>query len=259
MIRYFLPLLLALGSCQAPNQYDADGNVIATASACADSADCSMGGDCDKDGDCPMQEACDAGVTACADKGDADCDKMGTEECSMGGDMGKEGMRAKMHAKMMSMSEEDRLSMMGMNMSEEDRAAMHEKMMAMTPEQRAGMRDAMMARMGGNMKESCEMGGKMEGCDMEGKKADCDKMGSADCPMGGAAKSDCAEGEDCSMGDACKDGDCPMQEACDAGVSGCSDKPAAEEAPCNGVVVIVGSQIQYTPCDLEECEEEDKE
>jgi len=75
MIRYFLPLLLLLGACQAPNQYDADGNIIAIASKCSDSADCPMAGECDKDGDCPMQEACDAGVSACcADKGDADCD-----------------------------------------------------------------------------------------------------------------------------------------------------------------------------------------
>ena len=82
MIRYFLPLLLLLGACQAPNQYDADGNIIAIASKCSDSADCPMAGECDKDGDCPMQEACDAGVSACADKGDADCDmKEGCADC----------------------------------------------------------------------------------------------------------------------------------------------------------------------------------
>ena len=70
MIRYFLPLLLVLGSCQVPNQYDTDGNIIATASQCAD---------------CPTAEACSAGASLCSMKADADCDKMGTADCKMAG------------------------------------------------------------------------------------------------------------------------------------------------------------------------------
>jgi len=207
MIRYFLPLLLVLGSCQVPNQYDTDGNIIATASQCAD---------------CPTAEACSAGASLCSMKADADCDKMGTADCKMAGakkecadcdKMGTEECKmgtadCKMAGAKKECADCDKMgtadckmagakkeacegemegcSMSGEmkeggpmgNMTSEMRAQMQAKMMAMTPEQRTEMKATMMAKMGA--------------------KKECDKMGTEECQMDGAEKPECECTEECT-------------------------------------------------------------
>ncbi|MDP6962540.1 MAG: hypothetical protein QGF46_00060 [Planctomycetota bacterium] len=86
MTKYLIPLLLAFASCQAPNKYDADGNIIATPAECASATDCDKGAkaDCDSKKEACDKEACDK--EAC-DKEACDkeaCDKEAKADCVMG-------------------------------------------------------------------------------------------------------------------------------------------------------------------------------
>ncbi len=221
MIRFLLPaLLLLVASCQAPQNSQSDccasspaspasltspakdcpscSAKAASASQASMEETCVMAGTgaCEEGGDCPMQAACDAGVSACGDS------------CEM-----KAKNNAAATKALLFEASADCESCTAEKMCSDCDAAVKAMWAACEGCTEGAFCDDCLQAIQASMESACDS------CEME-SASECESCESAE------ATTTAAMHEGCVMAGtgACEEGgDCPMQAACDAGVSACGD------------------------------------